>query len=183
VRVRKTALRPPNSAALIEPPAPPRLVLLPAPETVSILQVRRHIKVGERRVRQLVAEGRLQRKGHRITTASLQIEIDRRRKYPAIEPAIENIRAGSLPDISVESISKGNEKVHAEEVMTTQLQASLQGLMMLTIPRAAAGIGLSEGLTRLAVRTGQLDSVVVGRRRRVTIEALQRFARGKKGRK
>lgn len=56
--------------------------------------------------------------------------------------------------------------------------AAGEGLRLLAIPRAADIVGLSEGLCRELVRSGQLPSVAVGRRRRVTVEALRRFAQG-----
>jgi excisionase family DNA binding protein len=144
---------------------------------VSVRDACLALEVRERRVRQLVRSGLLVRLRHRITAASLQREVDRRR-IPAIEPTFEGIRKDSLPGICEKGLSIGEEPVHAQNVMTTELQAQLHGLRLLGIPRAASVLGRSEAATRELVRSGRLPSVEVGARRLVSIETLQRFVRG-----
>lgn len=157
-------------------------------ETVSRASAAAALKVGERQLRKLIRAGRLQTigAGHsaRIDASSLASEIDRRKEIRNHPPenaefvAIPNERVpnffGTPMDVEIKAGHDVFEMVHLPSP-PTRAAAELE---LLPLSRAAAVLGLSDRAFKQIVDRGDLPSVQVGMRRRVSLAALRAWAMG-----
>jgi excisionase family DNA binding protein len=154
----------------------------PAPEseTVSYRTAARKLRIGERRLQQLIKAHHLgvtsNGHGRRITAASLEIELSRRKPEMKAEictdlqVSVSEIRTTSLP----------NAKSSGENQSVNMVMCDEPPAMLLPITQAAILVGVSDRLLRRAIEDGQLAAVAVGARRLVNREVLLAWARGER---
>lgn len=162
-----------------------------APETVSRQHACQRLGIGARQLRGLIGAGRLEEigAGHakRITGASLAKEVQRREKNGNQErqkPEISAKLERTLPDFHVPGLDGEKDRVQdgdSSMILTfpPQVFSEQPIARLVSISRAAALVGVSDDTLRKAVALGQVPSVELGRRRRIDVETLRDWARGK----
>jgi hypothetical protein len=152
------------------------------------------LRIGSRQLRSLVSEGRLALVGtghsRRITVASLDSEIERRRNLAVQKSKSGNLHANAeigneaLPNFSparidIPAVTPQNEPTMYHAIFNQQFADRINPIgELLPIARAAAAVGLSDRAMRELVEGGRLPSVLVSGRRRVNREVLRRWAQG-----